>query len=36
MAELPGPHMYFLEQAPAVLELALSSLADLADQGAPR
>lgn len=30
VAELPGPHMYFLEQAPAVLELALSSLADLA------
>lgn len=36
VAELPGPHMYFLEQAPAVLELALSSIADLADREAPR
>lgn len=34
--ELPGPHMYFLDQAPALLELAMLGIRDLSDPGVPR
>lgn len=34
--ELPGPHMYFLDQAPALLELAMSGVRDPTDPAVPR